>query len=105
MEDFNSLSIDQSLGNWIDRFVERINPVRKGGSLNPILNKELIFFLSSPFQRAGDSNGVKKEAKDDHSITEGFKGNVKIFLLQAHHHSISGRESTSGETVEGNSIF
>jgi len=26
----------------------RVNPVRKGGALNPILNKEWTFFSSSP---------------------------------------------------------
>jgi len=104
VEDFDSFGTDQSFNHRIDRFVERVNPVRKGGALNPT-NKKLIFFLSFLLQGAGFSNGVKREAKNDHSITEGFKSNVRVFLFQAYHGSISGRESASGETVEGNSIF
>jgi len=65
----------------------------------------IIFFLSSPFQVAGLSNGVKREAKDDHSIAEGFKNYVKIFLLQTHHHPISGGEGASSKTLERYSIF
>jgi hypothetical protein len=105
LEDFDSLGTDQSFSDWIYCFIERLNPVRKGGALNPILNKEPIFFLSSPFQVAGLSNGVKKEVKDDYSNIKRFSPYLKPVFLQTHHHPISRGEGSPGETVERDSIF
>jgi hypothetical protein len=47
----------------------------------------------------------KKEVEDDTPNIKRFSPHLKSILLETHHDSISGRESVSGETVEGDSVF